>query len=582
MIDLSRDPKVAERQMQALIFAMTTFGHIDGDFDASERDVVKGTITRLVEQRVDGAMKDADPAAKKDVVDRFTNHFHEVFENIDRFVSDVMTEPVAAHDDRDAVVHAKLKLRCFELFSTFDQKGRDALLDAIDQLIAADGQVHPAEAKFRAELAQLLSSPDVVDTDDLVEDEDEVGGEPGASRVHDIGALLAMAPGEVTVSPVVDERAQGDHQFFKQLEHHYSANPERIVKQVQADLTLAERAIAMLDERRAKGAGKLGTAQRVDELEGSHLDGHIQWTKPQPGRVYDVVVLGDLHGCYSALKAGVMQTKFLERVEAYHKDNSQPYPLLVFLGDYIDRGIFSLNGVLRSVLQLYVSAPDHVVPIRGNHEYYIEHQGQIYGGVKPAEAINTLKPYLPVDVFRRYMALYDALPNMYFLGRTMFVHGGIPRDRALKQKWKGLASLEDADLRFQMMWSDPSSADVIPAALQDASARFPFGRLQLQSFLQRVGCNVLVRGHEKIESGFKSHYEGPFKLLTVFSSGGATNNDLPEGSSYRGVSPKGLRVVLRADGSVDFQPFALDWATYQDPSTNGFFAKPMEIEHKEG
>jgi len=582
MIDLSRDPKTAERQMQALIFAMTTFGHIDGDFDAAEREVVKGTIRGLVEKRVEGAMSDSDAAAKKDVIDRFTKHFHEVFENIDRFVHDVMTEPVAAHDDRDAVVHAKLKLRCFELFSTFDTKGRDALLDAIDQLIAADGHVHPAEAKFRAELAQLLASPDAVDTDDLVEEDDDGGGDAGASRVHDIGALLAMAPGEVTVSPVVDERAVGDHQFFQALEHHYSANPEKIAKQVQADLALADRAIDMLNARRARDAGMLGTAQRVDELEGSHLDGHIQWTKPEAGRVYDVVVLGDLHGCYSALKAGVMQTKFLERVEAYHKDPSQPYPLLVFLGDYIDRGIFSLNGVLRSVLQLYVSAPDHVVPIRGNHEYYIEHQGQIYGGVKPAEAINTLKPHLPVEVFRRYMALFEALPNIFFLGKTMFVHGGIPRDRALKQKWKGLATLEDADLRFQMMWSDPSSADVIPAALQDASARFPFGRLQLQSFLQRIGCNVLVRGHEKIEEGFKSHYDGPYKLLTVFSSGGATNNDLPEGSSYRGVSPKGLRVVLRADGSTDFQPFSLDWATYQDPSTNGFFAKPMEIEHLAG
>jgi hypothetical protein len=579
MIELSSDPKAAERQMQALIFALTTFGHIDGDFDAAEREVVKGAIRKLVEGRVEGAMADADAATKQEVVDRFTKHFHEVFENIDRFVHDVMTEPVAAHDDRDAVVHAKLKLRCFELFSTFDAKGREALLDAIDQLISADGHVHPAEAKFRAELAQLLASPDAVDADDLVEEEQT---DPGASRVHDVGALLALAPDEVTVSPVIDERASGDHQFFKQLEHHYSANPERIQKQVNADLELVERAIRLLDARRAAGAGKLRGAQRVDELEGSWLDGHIQWVQAERGRVYDVVCLGDLHGCYSCLKAGVMQSRFLDRVAAYKRDPSQPYPLLVFLGDYIDRGIFSLNGVLRSVLQLFVAAPDHVVPIRGNHEYYIEHQGQIYGGVKPAEAINTLKPYLPVDVFRRYMALFDALPSMFFLGKTMFVHGGIPRDRALKGKWKGLESLEDAELRFQMMWSDPSSAEVIPAALQDASARFPFGRLQLQSFLQRVGANVLVRGHEKIESGFKSHYEGPFKLLTVFSAGGANNNDLPEGSSYRSVQPKGLRVLLRADGSVDYQPFALDWATYNDPSTNGFFAKPMEIEHVEG
>lgn len=579
MFDLSADPRIAERQMQALIFALTTFGHIDGDFDATEREVVVATIRSLIERRVEGAMRDADAATKREVIERFARHFQEVFENVDRFVHDVMTEPVSAHDERDAVVHAKLKLRCFELFSSFDAAGRDALLDAIDQLIAADGQVHPAEAKFRAELAQLFASLGAIDTDDLVEEDDEsvVGRK---SRVHGVGVPIELQPAEASLSPVVDERAQGDHAFFRQLEHHYSARPEVIQKQVQADLALVERAIAVLDEQRSRGAGKLGRAQRVDELEGSHLDGHLRWIRPEPGRVYDAVVLGDLHGCYSALKAGVMQTRFLERVEAYRRDPSQPYPLLVLLGDYIDRGIFSLNGVLRSVLQLFVAAPDHVVPLRGNHEYYIEYQGQIYGGVKPAEAIDTLKPYLPVEVFRRYMALFEALPNVFFLGTTMFVHGGIPRDRALKAKWRGLATLEDPEIRFQMMWSDPSSADVIPAALQDATARFPFGRLQLQAFLQRIGCDVLVRGHEKVDAGFRSHYDGPFKLLTVFSAGGATNNDLPEGSSYRGVSPKGLRVLVRSDGSTDFQPFALDWATYQDPSTNGFFARPMEILHR--
>ena len=34
-------------------------------------------------------------------------------------------------------------------------------------------------------------------------------------------------------------------------------------------------------------------------------------------------------------------------------------------------------------MQLYLSAPDHVYVLRGNHEYYIEYNGRIYGGVKP-------------------------------------------------------------------------------------------------------------------------------------------------------------------------------------------------------
>ena len=123
MIELSSDPTQAERQMQALIFALTTFGHIDGDFDANEREVVKGTIRKLVDDRVEGAMKDADANAKREITERFTKHFHEIFENVDRYVLEVMTEPMAAGETRDEVVHAKLKLRCYELFSAFDPRG---------------------------------------------------------------------------------------------------------------------------------------------------------------------------------------------------------------------------------------------------------------------------------------------------------------------------------------------------------------------------------------------------------------------------------------------------------------------------
>src|SRR5690606_11645407 len=105
----------------------------------------------------------------------------------------------------------------------------------------------------------------------------------------------------------------------------------------------------------------------------------------EDGRAYELTVLGDLHGCYSCLKGTVMQTRFFEKVAAFRKDSEgRPEPKLVLLGDYIDRGIYSLNGVLRTVMQMATTAPDHVYVLRGNHEYYVEHKGQVYGGVKPA------------------------------------------------------------------------------------------------------------------------------------------------------------------------------------------------------
>ena len=229
---------------------------------------------------------------------------------------------------------------------------------------------------------------------------------------------------------------------------------------------------------------------------------------------------------------------------------------------------------------LPISAPEHVVVLRGNHEYYLEYKGQIFGGVKPAEAINTLKPHLPIDVFRHYMRLFEAMPSALVFDRTLFVHAGIPRDRLLKERWVGMETLNDPDVRFQMMWSDPSSADVIPAALQEQSARFPFGRLQAASFLGRMGCHTLVRGHEKVLSGFANTYDDDdVKLITLFSAGGATNGDLPATSSYRKVTPKAMTLTLK-DGTQRITPWDIDYATYQDPERNAFFRVQPEIEHR--
>ena len=44
MLSFSADPQVAEKQMRAIIFYLTTFGYIDGDFDASEKSFVRAYL----------------------------------------------------------------------------------------------------------------------------------------------------------------------------------------------------------------------------------------------------------------------------------------------------------------------------------------------------------------------------------------------------------------------------------------------------------------------------------------------------------------------------------------------------------
>jgi hypothetical protein len=563
MLTFSDDPNVADQQMRAIIFYLTTFGYIDGDFDAAEKDFVREYVRKLIEHRVVEAVGPDDAKLRTELVDKYSRHFGEVFESIDSQVKELFTEAVAEGEAQDNFVHSKLKLRCFEIFKSFDKASQEQLMDTIDQLVQADGQIHPAEEKFRGELVSLLQEDLGVE---LIDD----GVERPPVSVRE-GADLR---------PVIE-----NHPFFEQFEYHYTADPERLTKQVAADRELMDEVIGLLEQQRASWAGKLAGKQTVTEFSGQppFLDGHVHVVPARPGQQYELIVLGDLHGCYSCLKAALMQSDFFGKVNRFKADPiKQPRPMLVLLGDYIDRGMFSYNGVLRSAMHLFVRAPEHVYLLRGNHEYYIEHRGKVYGAVRPSEAMETLRPHLSMEVFHHYMRLFDALPNILLFDRFLFVHGGIPRDLTLKEKYADLSSLNDWDIRFQMMWSDPSTADVIPAKLQEQSARFAFGRLQCQAFLKRIGCQSLVRGHEKVDEGFRRIYDDENQLLiSLFSAGGAENHDLPPESSYRNVTPMAM-TIHHQDGKSQITPWKIDYRLYNEPGLNRFYQSKAELEHRAG
>lgn len=552
MMNFSSDPRVAEEQMHAIIYYLTAFGYIDGDFDSSERAFIRDYIAKLVEGRAKTAIGD-DLTGHEDILARWTKHFHEVLDNIDDEIQDYFTESVAESEDHKQFVVAKLKLRTFELFKRFDDENRRMLLASADELIMADGVVHPEEKRFRDDIVALLDAP--MELDDL--------------------EMVPLERGAVTIDPATHVAPrEADHPFFKNFEHDYASDAATFAQQSAADLALVQRFTEKLNEQRAHGAGKLAGASDFSGFPAGtiFLDGHVYVFSPAPEEKIEMLVVGDLHGCYSCLKAALLQADFFAKVQAYRADpKNNPRMMVAFLGDYIDRGKYSYNGILRTVMQLFVTVPGHVFVLRGNHEYYIEHKGRVLAPVRPAEAMMSLEKIAPTEMFQAYMRLFETLPNMLVFDRMLFVHAGIPRDATIAEKFTGLPSLNDPDIRFQMLWSDPSDTDYVPDALQGANARFPFGRRQFKAFMQKLGCTTMIRGHERVVEGFRAIYDDEdAKLLSVFSAGGEHNNDLPAKSNYREVTPMALTLRFE-DGISQITPFVLDYERYNDPQFNAFF-----------
>src|SRR5689334_6508520 len=225
MLTFSTNPDVAEQQMNAIIFYLTAFGYIDGQFDFTEKTFVRIYIRQLITARANAAMPDAEPAMRDEVIARFVGHFLEVFEQIDRNVKELFDEAVADGEDVEKFVYAKLKLRSYEIFRSFDRGNQHELLSTLDELIYADGSLHPAEEKFRNELEALLTTETALTVDDI-----EI-----------------LPPNRVAIEgPSALRSRLEDHPFFAGFEQHYSADPKRIRQQIAADLDLMKRFTAAL------------------------------------------------------------------------------------------------------------------------------------------------------------------------------------------------------------------------------------------------------------------------------------------------------------------------------------------------
>jgi protein phosphatase len=210
-----------------------------------------------------------------------------------------------------------------------------------------------------------------------------------------------------------------------------------------------------------------------------------------------ICVLGDLHGDYKALQA-LLKTVDLD------------FDLLVFLGDYADRGPDGVE-VIRTVKTLRQQYPKNVVALMGNHEDYSTEgvpnfnpctligEAESKTGSWGSYFQNELKPF--IDSLR----LCALIP-----GNALLVHGGVSSKITKPDDLK-----EPSDeLRIDLLWSDP-----IDGKGEDPNwgrgAGVEFGTDVSAAVCNALGVERIIRSHQPQLAASKPYVMHNGRVVTV-------------------------------------------------------------------
>jgi len=228
----------------------------------------------------------------------------------------------------------------------------------------------------------------------------------------------------------------------------------------------------------------------------------------------EATVIGDIHGDMETL------VQILKEHEIAEKIGLGKNSLLIFLGDYGDRGKMSPE-VYYIVLKLKERYPKNVVLLRGNHEGPADLLASPHDlpshlrwkfGEDWSKAYDKLRElwnwlYVCVLVNQRYIMLHGGVPvGAKSVDDLVFAHEKHPRESYLEET----------------LWSDPEE-NLTGTLPSPRGAGKLFGEDITVNFLSILNANVVIRGHEPSEQGYKINHHG--KVLTIFSRKGEPYNN---------------------------------------------------------
>eukprot|EP00921_Rhytidocystis_pertsovi_P001492 GHVQ01002563.1.p1 GENE.GHVQ01002563.1~~GHVQ01002563.1.p1 ORF type:complete len:542 (+),score=65.98 GHVQ01002563.1:102-1727(+) len=240
----------------------------------------------------------------------------------------------------------------------------------------------------------------------------------------------------------------------------------------------------------------------------------ITGAEPNLLRLKDpITVVGDIHGQYYDM---------LKLLDVGGDPDSTQY---LFLGDYVDRGSFSIE-VLLVLYALKINHPDQVFLLRGNHEC---RQMTAFFNFR-----DECEYKYDLTVYNSFMDSFDTLPIAAVInGKFLGLHGGLSPDLRVLSQVGSVNRFQEpprSGVFCDMLWADPVDEEkedhvnnpepFFPNDVRGCS--FFFGYDAASCFLDRNGLLSVIRAHEAQLEGYKMHQTnaktGFPTVITIFSA----------------------------------------------------------------
>ena len=199
-------------------------------------------------------------------------------------------------------------------------------------------------------------------------------------------------------------------------------------------------------------------------------------------------------------------------IELFKIGGDSPDSNYLFMGDYVDRGYYSVECV-SLLMCLKVRFPNRIHLTRGNHES--RQITQVYGFYDEC-----IRKYWNCNVWKYFTNLFDYLPLSAVIESKIFcVHGGLSPEietiNDINQLDRIQETPQDDDPLCDLLWTDPDDDydGWIPAPKGSGKG---FGLSITEEFNKTNNLNMIIRSHQLQMNGYNWSHKG--KLCTIFSA----------------------------------------------------------------